>query len=66
MEILEPLIASHSNRWFTVPKKNNALSFIQDMQPINNVTSRNISSTLIVHEFIEIFAGRIIYSMCYL
>ena len=34
MGILEPSSAPYSNRWFIVPKKNGALRFIQDMQPI--------------------------------
>ena len=36
MGILEPSIAPYSNRWFTVPKKNGTLRFIQDMQPVNH------------------------------
>ncbi|MCO5551331.1 hypothetical protein L7F22_004832 [Adiantum nelumboides] len=35
MGILEPSCAPYSNRWFTVPKKNGDLRFIQDMQPVN-------------------------------
>jgi hypothetical protein len=41
MEILEPPNAPYSNRWFTVPKKNGSLQFIQDLQPVNKVTIRN-------------------------
>lgn len=63
MEILEPSIAPYSNRWFTVPKKNGTLRFIQDMQPVNKVTIRNMGSSPIVDEFAEAFAGRAIYSM---
>lgn len=63
MGILEPSIAPYSNRWFTVPKKNGALRFIQDMQPVNKVTIRNMGSSPIVDEFAEAFAGRSIYSM---
>ena len=33
MGILEPSMAPYSNQWFTVPKKSEALQFIQDMQP---------------------------------
>ena len=39
--ILEPLSAPYSNRWFTVPKKNGTLHFIQDLQSVNKVTIRN-------------------------
>ena len=35
MGILEPSRAPYLNRWFTVPKKNGSLRFIQDMQPVN-------------------------------
>ena len=38
--ILEPSSAPYSNRWFTVPKKNGTLHFIQDLQPVNKVTIR--------------------------
>jgi hypothetical protein len=38
MGILEPSNAPYSNRWFTVPKKNGTLRFIQDLQPVNKVT----------------------------
>ena len=63
MGILEPSYAPYSNRWFTVPKKNGALRFIQDMQPVNKVTIRNVGTGPIVDEFAEAFAGRTIYSM---
>ena len=38
MGILEPSSAPYSNRWFTVPKKNGTLRFIQDLQTVNKVT----------------------------
>ena len=41
MGIVEPSNAPYSNRWFTVPKKNGSLRFIQDLQPVNKVTIRN-------------------------
>ena len=63
MGILEPSCAPYSNRWFTVPKKNGALRFIQDMQPVNKVTIRNVGAGPIVGDFTEAFAGRAIYSM---
>jgi hypothetical protein len=63
MGILEPSIAPYSNRWFTVPKKNGKLRFIQDLQSVNKVTIRNMGSSPIVDEFTEAFAGRAIYSM---
>ena len=63
MGILEPSSAPYSNRWFTVPKKNGSLRFIQDLQPINKVTIRNLGTGPVVDEFAEAFAGRSIYSM---
>ncbi|KAL3698204.1 hypothetical protein R1sor_012280 [Riccia sorocarpa] len=63
MRILEPSCAPYSSRWFTVPKKNGALRFIQDMQPVNAVTIRNVGVGPIVDEFAEAFARMAIYSM---
>lgn len=62
MGILEPSIAPYSSRWFTVTKKSGALRFIQDMQPANRVTIRNMGCGPIVDEVAEAFAGRAIYS----
>jgi hypothetical protein len=44
MGILEPSSAPYSNRWFTMPKKNRTLPFIEDLQPVNKVTIRNLGS----------------------
>ena len=63
MGILEPSSAPYSNRWFTVPKKNGTLRFIQDLQPVNQVTIRNAGVGPSVDEFAEAFAGRSIYSI---
>ena len=63
MGILEPLSAPYSNRWFTVPKKNGSLCFIQDLQPVNRVTIRNAGIRPTIDEFAEAFAGRSIYSV---
>ncbi|KAL3676054.1 hypothetical protein R1sor_026002 [Riccia sorocarpa] len=51
------------NTRFTVPKKSGALRFIQDMQPVNAVTIRNVGVGPIVDEFAEAFAGKAIYSL---
>ncbi|KAL3700954.1 hypothetical protein R1sor_018976 [Riccia sorocarpa] len=58
MRILEPSFAPYSSRWFTVPKKNGSLRFIQDMQPVNGVTIKNAGVGPIVDEFADAFAGR--------
>src|SRR5450759_3475374 len=63
VKILEQSEAPYSNRWFTVKKKNGKLRFIQDMQPPNKVTIRNVGTGPIVDEFAEEFAGRAIYSI---
>ena len=61
--ILEPSSAPYSNRWFTVPKRNRTLRFIQDLQPVNKVTIRNTGVGSSIDEFAEAFAGRSIYSV---
>jgi hypothetical protein len=38
MGILEPSNTLYSNRWFIVSKKNGSIEFIQDLQPVNQVT----------------------------
>jgi hypothetical protein len=63
MGILELSSASYSNRWFTVPKKNGTLRFIQDLQPVNKVTLWNARIGPTIEEFAEAFAGRSIYSV---
>ena len=63
MGILEPSSAPYSNRWFTVPKKNGTLRFIQDLQRVNRVTIRNAGIGLTIDEFAEAFAGRSMYSI---
>ena len=62
-KILERSDAPYSNRWFTVQKKNGKLRFIQDMQPPNRVTIRNVGVGPVVDEYAEDFAGRAIYSI---
>ena len=51
------------NRWFTVPKNNGTLMFIQDLQLVNKVTIRNVGIGRSIDEFAEAFAGRSIYSI---
>ena len=47
---------------FTLKKKSRALRFIQDMQPVNQVTIQNMGLGPIVDEVAEAFASRAIYS----
>ncbi|KAL3696075.1 hypothetical protein R1sor_010151 [Riccia sorocarpa] len=63
MGILEPSMAPYSSRWFTVPKKNGSLRFIQDLQPANSVTIRNVGTGLIIDDVVDEFVGRTIYSV---
>ncbi|KAL2622719.1 hypothetical protein R1flu_002924, partial [Riccia fluitans] len=63
MGILEPSMAPDSSRWFIVPKKNGSLRFIQDLQPTNSVTIRNVGIGPIIDDVVYEFAGRAIYSV---
>ncbi len=62
--VLEPGIGPYSNRWFTVPKKDGNLRFIQDLQPANKVTVQNTGVAPVVENYVEHFSGRAILSMC--
>ena len=55
MGILEPSTAPYSNRWFTMPKRNGTLRFIQDLQPVNKVTIRNAGIGPTIDEFVKAF-----------
>ena len=46
-----------------MPKKNDTLRFIQDLQPVNKVTIRNAGIGPTIDEFAEAFAGKSIYSV---
>ena len=46
-----------------MPKKNDTLRFILDLQPVNKVTIRNARIRPTIDEFAEAFAGRSIYSV---
>ncbi|KAL2623969.1 hypothetical protein R1flu_008214 [Riccia fluitans] len=61
MGILELSMAPYSSRWFTIPKKNGSLHFIQDLQPTNSVTIRNVGIGPIIDDVVDEFAGRAIY-----
>lgn len=62
MGILQRSIASYSNEWFTMPKNSRALRFIQDMQPANKMTIKNMESRRIVDEVAKAFERHVIYS----
>ncbi|KAL3688083.1 hypothetical protein R1sor_014392 [Riccia sorocarpa] len=49
MDILEPSMAPYS-RWFTIPKKNGSLRFIQDLQPTNSVIIRNVGTWPVIDD----------------
>ena len=61
--ILKPSSSPYSNRWFTVPKKNGTLRFIQDLQPVNKVTICSSGVGPSIDEFAEAFARRSTYSI---
>jgi hypothetical protein len=60
MKILEPSNTPYSNRWFTFPKKNGSLWFIQDLQPVNKVTIQNSGVGQMVDSFAEAFGGQVL------
>ena len=62
MRIIEPCFSPYTNRWFTIKKKDGSLRFIQDLQPANSITIRNMAIGLVVDAFAEAFAGYSIYS----
>ncbi|KAL3687181.1 hypothetical protein R1sor_013490 [Riccia sorocarpa] len=53
MGILEPSMAPYSSSLLTVPKKSDALRFIQDLQPANRVTIRNVGTGPVVDEIVD-------------
>ena len=61
--VLEPGYGPYASRWFTVPKKDGRLRFIQDLQPANRVIIRNTSIVPIIDDYIDEFAGRAVYSL---
>ena len=63
MKVLVPQSSPYSSRFFTVPKKNGTLRFIQDLQPANAVTIRSCAIGPPPDTFSEDFAGCSIYSM---
>ena len=62
--VLEKGYGPYSNRWFCVRKKNGKLRLIQDLQPANRVTIRDLNIPPEVDGFAERFAGRSIYTLC--
>ena len=62
--VLEKGYGPYANRWFCIKKKNGKLQLIQDLQPANQVTIRDLNMPPDVDGFAERFAGRSIYSLC--
>ena len=46
-----------------MPKKNGTLHFIQDLEPVNKVTIRNVGIGPTIDEFAEAFMGSSTYSV---
>mgnify|MGYP002776298649 CR=1 FL=1 len=46
-----------------MPKKNDTLRFIQDLQPVNKVTIRNARVGPTIEDFAEAFTWKSIYSV---
>lgn len=55
--------SQYASRWFVLRKKNGSLRWIQDLQPLNAVTVRDVGSVPNVDQMAELCAGRAIYSM---
>ena len=61
--VLEPSSGPYACRWFTVPKKDNKLRFIQDLQPANQVVIRHSGVAPLIEDYIDEFAARSVYSI---
>ena len=61
--VYEQSQASYRSRWFCVKKKNGKLRLVHDLQPLNAVTIRDTGVPPILDEFVEPFAGRVIYTV---
>lgn len=61
--VIEASTSPYSSRWFTVPKKNGKLRFIQDLQPVNRVTIRDTGTAPLIHEYVDEFCRRSILSI---
>lgn len=61
--VYEPSQASYRGRWFCVLKKNGNLRIVHDLQPLNGVTIREAGLPPNLDEFVESFAGRVIFSV---
>ena len=61
--VYEPSQSSYRSRWFCILKKNSDLRIVHDLQPLNGVTIRDAGVPPILDDFVESFAGHVIFSV---
>jgi len=61
--VYEPSNAPYRSCWFCMPKKNGKLCLIHDLQPLNQVTIKNVAILPLVKQFTKSFAGRACFSL---
>jgi hypothetical protein len=59
--VYEPSNSSYRSGWFTVPKKDEGLRIVHNLEPLNAVTIRDAGVPPIVDEVVEDFANRTCY-----
>jgi hypothetical protein len=60
--IFKPSDSPYSNRWFFQRKPNGKYRFLLDLQPLNSVTIKDVSTPPSVDSYAESFAGQPILS----
>jgi hypothetical protein len=60
--VYEPSQSSYRSRWFCVAKKNGKFRLVHDMQPLNAVSIRDAGQPPVLDEFVESFAGHLIFT----
>ena len=55
--------SQYGNRWFVLRKKSGTLRWIQDLQPLNKVTVRDVGTVPRIDRILEKCAGRAIYTL---
>jgi hypothetical protein len=60
--VYEPSQSSYCSRWFCVAKKNGKFRLVHNMQPLNGVSIRDAGQPPVLDEFVESFAGHLIFT----
>ena len=61
--VYEPSNSSYQSHWFCVAKKNGSIHIVHDLQPLNAVTIKDVTTLSYVKHFTEQSAGHSIYTM---